>query len=476
MNVVLILADQHRADCMGPAGNQEVTTPSLDRMAADGIVYDRCYCAFPVCTPSRYSLLSGLPVHEHSGWSNRSTLAPTVETFVRTLRSAGYDTTAVGKMHFTPTYLDVGFDEMRLCEQDGEGRWDDDYHRYLMQHGLIDRIDLMDQRKEFREHAPDEYWRSFGAMASNLPEEHHSTSWIGRQAVDAVSRFRPGGSSFLMVGFVKPHHPFDPPAEWLEGYDPSRLTIPDGWTESPLPADLAWSSGYFPHTNLTPDALRRVMAHYYATISHTDDWIGRILDTLQASGAYDDTLVVYTSDHGEYLGHHHLLLKGGPLYEPLVRVPLLVKPAGSGTGAPQLPDPKAMYSNTDLGSMILSAADLAEPPPGREYVFAHAPSRGADHAAAMVRSQRYKLMRGPVESMFFDLRLDPQELNNSIRLPEYQAVVAAHEEALSEFEGGTPVSPDPFVDLDAPTIEPAHGNEPTRRQVVDYFRSAMGTH
>src|SRR5258706_6862802 len=104
------------------------------------------FCTFPVCTPSRYSLLSGLPVHEHQGWDNHCTLPPGTPTFASVLRQAGYATKAVGKMHFSPTYLDVGFAEMELSEQDGPGRWDDDYHRYLRQFGLMDANDLEDQR------------------------------------------------------------------------------------------------------------------------------------------------------------------------------------------------------------------------------------------------------------------------------------------------------------------------------------------
>jgi arylsulfatase A-like enzyme len=386
-------------------------------------------------------------------------------------------------MHFTPTYLDVGFEKMLLCEQDGDGRWDDDYHRYLMRHGLADRLDLMDQRREYRREAPQEYWNTFGAMASNLPEEHHSTTWIGRQAEEAASAFTADGGSFLMVGFVKPHHPFDPPAEWLSRYDESNMEIPRSWTEAPLPRDAAWSQGYFPHAKLTEAALRRIMAHYYATISNMDYWVGRIIASLEESGSYENTMIVFTADHGEYLGFHHLLLKGGPLYEPLVRVPLLVKSAGNSSAERPRIEAGAMCSNTDIGAMILAACDLGSAPPGlggephgRDYVCAHAPSRGAETASAMVRSRRYKFMRGPVETMFFDLDLDPHELNNAILNPEYRDVVAEHEATLTEFEGGEAPRPDAFTDPDAPTVKPEHGYEPDRETVIDYFRSAMGSH
>jgi len=119
-----------------------VQTPHLDALARDGVRFPNAFCPFPVCTPSRYSLLTGLYVHQHGGWSNKCTLAPHLPTFARSLRAAGYRTRAIGKMHFTPTYLDAGFDALELCEQDGDGRLDDDYHRELREHDLADLLDI----------------------------------------------------------------------------------------------------------------------------------------------------------------------------------------------------------------------------------------------------------------------------------------------------------------------------------------------
>ena len=225
-NVLVLHVDQLRFDCLGAYGNPDVKTPDIDRFAKDGVRYTSSFCAFPVCTPSRYSLLSGRYVHEHAGWDNRSTLAPEIATFPRIFRTAGYRTKAVGKMHFTPTYLDVGFDELLLAEQDGPGRWDDDYHRYLMRLGLFDRNDLEDQLAEYRQRAPQQYWTHFGAMVSNLPEAQHSTTWIADRAVEALRSWKPGERHLLMVGFIKPHHPFDPPAPWHTMYDPQKLHDP----------------------------------------------------------------------------------------------------------------------------------------------------------------------------------------------------------------------------------------------------------
>ncbi|HUT18297.1 MAG TPA: sulfatase-like hydrolase/transferase, partial [Anaerolineae bacterium] len=130
-SILIIHADQHRFDCLGTYGNPDVQTPNIDALAADAVRYVNAFCPFPVCTPSRYSLLSGLYVHQHLGWNNHCTLPHGIATFPGILRESGYRTAAVGKMHFTPAYLDVGFDRMQLAEQDGPGRYDDDYHRWL---------------------------------------------------------------------------------------------------------------------------------------------------------------------------------------------------------------------------------------------------------------------------------------------------------------------------------------------------------
>lgn len=210
-NILLIMTDQHRIDCLGAYGNREIATPNIDALAEDGVRFTNSFCPYPVCTPSRYSLISGLYVHEHRGWTNHSTLPPEIETFPAILRRAGYRTKAVGKMHYTPTYLNVGFEEMILAEQNGPGRWDDDYHRALHTQGLIDRNDLEDQESEYRRNARPEYWETFGALPSNLPKQYHSTEWIGERANETLQHWGPS-DQLLAVSFIKPHHPFDPPS------------------------------------------------------------------------------------------------------------------------------------------------------------------------------------------------------------------------------------------------------------------------
>ena len=151
-NILLIHADQHRADCLGCMGNPDVKTPQIDALAADGVRHTRHYTVYPVCTPSRYSMLSGLYPHQHTGWTNVSSIPSHTRTFPKMLKQAGYHTAAVGKMHMSPTYLDVGFDELTLAEQCGVGRYEDEYHEMLADKGKIDAVDVIRCSKSAHTH------------------------------------------------------------------------------------------------------------------------------------------------------------------------------------------------------------------------------------------------------------------------------------------------------------------------------------
>lgn len=353
-NILIIHTDEHRIDCLGAYGNADIKTPHIDGLAADGVRYDNSFCPFPVCTPSRYSLLCGQYVHEHRGWTNRSTLASYIGTFPKILRTAGYRTKAVGKMHFTPTYLDVGFSELLLAEQDGPGRWDDDYHRYLMRHGLVDHNDIEDQLGEYRKYAPKKYWNTCGALVSNLPEKHDSTTWIADKVMDTLESWTDQGDQLLMAGFIRPHHPFNPPSPWHEMYDPEKLSLLPGWTSKCLEHDFKFSRGYFPNDKLAEPILKQVMAYYYSMISQIDHHVGRMTELLRQKGLYDDTLIIFTADHGDFMGFHHMLLKGNYMYDPVIKVPLIVKwPGNTRAGTVS----KRMVNNIDLAPTICRAAD-----------------------------------------------------------------------------------------------------------------------
>ncbi len=453
-NVLFVLADQHRLDCLGAYGNAQVRTPNIDELAAEGVRFNNSFCPYPVCTPSRYSLFSGRYVHEHRGWTNHCTLPPQIETWPSLLKAAGYRTNCAGKMHFAPTYLDVGFAEMYLSEQNGPGRWDDDYHRMLRDRGVIDANDLEDQEREFREHAREEYWETFGALPSNLPDELHSTTWTGDRAVETLEGWSGGGNLFL-ASFIKPHHPFDPPKAWADRYNAADLDLLPGWVDECFEHDLKLNPGYFPHEKLSKDALRRVMVHYYATIEHIDQQVGRMVEVLKRKGLYDNTLIVYTSDHGEYMGYHHLLLKGGYMYDALVKVPLIIRYPGGGKAEAS----DAQVTNLDLAPTILRQCgvepaegmhgnNLAESA-GRDVVFAE--SHGG--AQVMARTPSRKLLRheGLKQNFLYDLEMDPGETVNCYDDPAYADDVRALEKSLQDWRPGP--LPETYLNQDAPQID-----------------------
>ncbi len=478
-NILLIHTDQHRIECLGSYGNKDVKTPNIDSIANDGVRFENSFCPYPVCTPSRYSLLSGLPVHEHRGWTNRCTLSPDIKTFPSILKATGYKTKAIGKMHFTPTYLDVGFEEMILAEQDGPGRWDDDYHRDLMKMGLVDRNDLEDQRREYRKNARQEYWETCGALPSNLPEKYHSTAWIADHAVKELDTWKNSGN-MMMAGFIKPHHPFDPPDNWTDMYDPDKLTLLPGFTNECLPRDSNLTGGYFPHVQLTEKKLRLAMALYYACISQIDFHVGRMIEVLKRKGIYDNTMIIFTSDHGEHLGYHHQLLKGGYMYDSIAKVPLIIKyPLNRGKGTVS----NVLVNNVDLAPTILKQAgcspsqqmqgfDLYNQNVNREFVFAH----NWKGSGAMARSKTRKLLYHPTrKSLFLDLEKDPTELVDVYDSPDYQDEIVRFKEAITAWQGSSKLG-DTYIDENAPQIKGSNVpplDRSHRKEIISYYQKKM---
>lgn len=461
-NILLIHADQLRFDCLGCEGNPDVRTPNIDALAADSVRYTTSWCPYPVCTPSRYSLLSGQYVHEHCGITNHSTPRPGTPFFPAILREAGYRTAAVGKMHFTPTYLDVGFSRMELSEQHGVGRWDDDYHRYLRDIDLIDLNDMEDQVQEYRDRARPAYWETRGCLPSNLDEAHYPTTWIADRAIGHMNGWQAGGG-LLMVGFIKPHHPCDPPAPWHTMYDPQAIGMLPGWTEECLPHDNTCHRGFFENATYTEPQVRLANAYYYGLVSLVDHHVGRLISLLKSKGLYDNTLIVFTSDHGDYRGHHHMVGKLGYPYETLMRVPLFIKYPGGANGGTRN---DALVNNIDVAPTLLNQAGCAVPPEmrgcdltaagsGHEILFGEFSSR----RLLAARDRRWKLIksRSDLPSLLFDLEQDPWELNNLFERPEHRAVSDRLSAAIDGWHDPAAVN---YLDEDAPVIR--RSNVPDR--------------
>lgn len=487
-NILFIMGDQHRFDCIGVSGNKDIKTPNLDNISQDGVLYNNHYTTYPVCTPSRYSLLSGLYTHQHLGWGNHCTLAVGLPTYAKVLRNHGYKTAAIGKMHATPTYLDMGFDKMLLAEQDGDGRFDDDYHRYLMEKGLVDTNDIVDQRQEFRKNADKEYWETYGSIVSNLDEKHHSTRWITNKALEEIEDWT-STNNMMLVSYVKPHHPFDPPAPYDTMYDPNEIEILPGYTDEISAEDYEHSSGYFDHKGLNEKRLKKIMSHYYGSISHMDHHIGRIIDKLKEKELYEDTLIIYTSDHGEYMGFHHMLLKGNYMYDPLVKVPLIMKfPKNSHKGSIN----SLISNNTDIAPTIIKQAglevpnemkglDLKDQECGREMTVCedlrvdHSIEGNPSYYEYMVRSEKYKLIirKNFKNYKFFDLVKDPLEFKDVSKDLSYKTEIDRHIAYLTQMMVFDDVSPI-YLNKEEQTYKTdKQTNYEERKKVETYYKSKL---
>lgn len=480
-NILIIHVDQLRFDCLGITGNRDIKTPNIDAIAQDGITYRNSFTTYPVSTPSRYTLLSGLYVHEHQGWTNHCTLNPDIESFPDLLKLSGYNTKAVGKCHFAPTYLDVGFSDLILAEQDGPGRLDDDYHRDLMKNGLIDNTDLEDQVSSYRVNAGEEYFKSFGAIPASLPDTFYSTKWIADRAIETIRNWGKSGN-MLMVGFIKPHHPFDPTDSWKDMYDPQKLTLLPGWIEENESPDLIMTRGYFPNQNLTENVLRKVMAYYYAAISDIDFQVGEMIKLLKAKGIYENTMIVFTSDHGEHMGYHHQMLKGGEMFESIMKVPLIIKyPGDKKKGTVN----DGLVSNVDVAPTILlqsgikppgqmSGLDLFQDRIGRKIVFSH----NNMGKSTIARTQSRKLIYTPGgRSLYYDLTTDPCEFKNLFNDPAYQKEISELKKHIIEWQGGDTPMVEVYLDENAPTIRRSNVpsiNDDHREVMSKYFLEKMG--
>jgi len=344
-NILWYCSDQQRFDTIGALGNPHVHTPRLDALVAKGVAFTHAYCQSPICTPSRASFLTGvypsaLGVNgngfEHFPAEHAHKLLP------NRLAKAGYDCGLVGKLHLASSAagqeprVEDGYRYFQYSH-DHKGPRDrgNDYAAWIERQGIAPEKVLAERAvndpKSYRLGAK---LKSFGgfyepsADEDNIPPELHQTRWCTEMAIDFVSETRRDDQPwFLSVNPFDPHPPFDAPWEYYRRFDPEQM--PGAHFEE---GDLAHQQKLtaagidFQSVPRHPDELqhRHLQASYYAMIEQLDHELGRLLDHLDASGALDDTIVVFMSDHGESLGDHGLVLKGCRFIEGLIRVPLVI--------------------------------------------------------------------------------------------------------------------------------------------------------
>ncbi len=315
-NIILLYADQMRADAVAAAGNPAIHTPNLDRLAAEGVLFSHCCSTTPVCVAARYSLLTGRRENETGSWANnRPEIEPLLDTIPQLLGARGYYTHAIGKMHFFPTRRHYGMHSREVMQEIPRWPQDDDYLSWLIGEGYGHKREPHGVRNLLY----------VQPQTSPLPQEAHGTWWCGDR-MEAFLRANADRRFFMWTGFIGPHPPYNIPAPWESMYDLDEVPFPmqvDRDDET-LPLQMQMLRYYANYENASDDRLRRCVALYYAACSLIDHQVGRMLDTLEELDILDETLIVFTGDHGEMLGDFNACQKMSP-YESSVRVPMLMR-------------------------------------------------------------------------------------------------------------------------------------------------------
>jgi len=459
-NILLISTDQQRYDMVGAAGNPAVSTPHLDRLAAQGALFENCYVQNPVCSPSRASLMTSRYPSVHGLYENGVDIAPGTRVFSKDLAEAGYDCGLVGKFHLhscfhgrTEPRLDDGFRVFRWAHDPYPGSSENAYHRWL------------------RATRPELYERALveQGLFDSMPTEAHYSRWIAEETISYLrTDRRPEQPFFFVANFFDPHHGFGAPEEYLRRYDDVGLppvNTRDGELED-KPEIQRWTSrhgggGMPSYTDLDDAGLDEVRRAYYAMVSLVDDEVGRILAALEEEGLAESTIVVFTSDHGELLGDHQLLRKGPFLYDCSVKVPLIIRWPGviaPGTRRSEL------VQWVDLAPTFLEAAGVERPTTmqgesllpllrgedveWRDWALSQYRSSGdpANPSAhlTMLRHDRFKLIthHGAPSTPrqrtgeLYDLEMDPGELENLWGSTEHREVRLALAERMLDVLAG----------------------------------------
>lgn len=313
-NVLVIMTDQQRYDTIGAHGNSLIQTPALDRLVRGGTSFTSAYCASLVCVASRCSFVLGEYPHM-TGCTANTPMPLERKSMMQYASEAGYQTHGVGKMHFSPKPRTLwGFDSRDFNE--GSSR-DDDFSRFLDENGFSHVLMPRGERSEYY----------YIPQPSQLPERLHDTTWTGDRTLDFLERRDRDRPFFLWMSFIKPHPPFEAPVPWHRLYRLIEMEPPE------VPPDnehLLCYWNYYQNRYKYRDQgndmnlIRAIRAMYYGIISQLDYQIGRVLDQLEEEGVLDDTLVLFTSDHGEFLGDYDSWGKRSHL-DPAARVPFLVR-------------------------------------------------------------------------------------------------------------------------------------------------------
>ncbi|MCD6364957.1 MAG: sulfatase-like hydrolase/transferase [Planctomycetes bacterium] len=454
-NIVLITTDQHRYDSLGITGNSKVRTPNIDALASRGVLFSRAFVQNTVCVPSRACLQTGRYTHQHgvrymeTAVDDTPGLPPWETTFMERLQTAGRRTGVAGKIHMYP---DKGFDFRRITggkgsrwtmstgQKIGPGPLGNDYAAWLEQKcpGAYEKIYEQRRRKEYRE--------NHTAIVNDLPLEQYVEWWTKENSVefieDCASKDQP---FFLWCGFCGPHGPFDPPASHAKLYDPADMPVSEIFAADVEGKPRIYQSRSFKNPSDT-DAIKLVTARYYALVTLIDDMISEITSALERSGVLEQTLIIFTSDHGEMLGDFGRLGKG-VFHDSSMHVPLIiVPPGGRRADVPGVVD--HLTEMMDVCPTILDYAGARIPDymeavslrsavegggRSKDLVLSEYTINDKSFSGKCIRTDRYKYVYWTDDiGEFYDLKEDPHELTNLWADPARAKDVRRHEQLLLE--------------------------------------------
>lgn len=311
-HILLIITDQQRWDTIAALGNSRIQTPSLDALALDSVVFEKCITPSPVCVPARFSLFSGQYPARSGCNNNNPENCYQGKGFYAQVTEAGYQSCCVGKMHhLIDPYGSMGFEKRYSQEELADER--DDYTKFISEkHPGV--FDYHGMRSEMY----------YVPQISPLPQEDHPTQWVGDRSIDFINGCDPNRPMFLMTSFIHPHPPFAPPAPWQKLYrnDPPAPFLPAREHFEKF-RDLIGDRSSCERLMISDQDLLRQKNFYYACISFVDYQIGRMIGALKERGMYDDTLIIFTSDHGDMMGDYGAIGKR-TMVDSSCHVPLLI--------------------------------------------------------------------------------------------------------------------------------------------------------
>lgn len=351
-NILLLMADQHRPDCLGADGNRVIQTPNLDRIASEGIRFRHAYSSTPTCTPARAGLLTGMSPWHHGMLGYNRVAKKYQFELPRALSDAGYYTQVIGKCHYTPQRNLHGF-----------------RHAMLDESGRAESIDFRsDYRSWFYSQAPNLNpdatgvgFNDYKGKAYVLPERLHPTAWTADVAVNFLTGYERRDPFFLKVSFARPHSPYDPPERWMRRYADADLPAAKvGKWAAERYAPRSWKADDIWHGDVGAQETRTARQAYYGSVSFIDEQIGRVLEALDKRGWMENTLILYISDHGDMTGDQHLWRKSYA-YEASARIPMLMRwPKGMAAGARGQVS-EAPTEIRDIAATCLDAAGVSAP-------------------------------------------------------------------------------------------------------------------